>query len=105
MSDKRKEAPTTEGYESAVVKRKRQAADGVNGPSRALTIGSTGSQQKAVIKTVPRTSALRAPIMELSGHTGEIYACRFDGSGHHIASASFDRTIRKFLWLRRIANV
>lgn len=45
---------------------------------------------------VTRTSGLKAPIMELTGHTGEVFATRFDPSGQHIASASMDRSI--MLW-------
>lgn len=42
---------------------------------------------------MPRTSALKAPLMELSGHTGEIFAAKFDPTGNLIASGSMDRTI------------
>lgn len=45
---------------------------------------------------ITRTSGLQAPIMELTGHSGEVYATRFDPSGAHIASGSMDRTI--MLW-------
>ena len=97
MADKRKEPPTPANG-AAIVKRQRQTADGANGTgSTALTIGGGGApQQRAVIQAVKRTSALRAPIMELSGHAGEVFAVRFDPTGHHIASGSFDRTI--LLW-------
>lgn len=91
MTDKRKDPPSSAGN-GVLVKRQRQAqTDG----SRALTIGAPGQQQKAVIQAVKRTSALRAPIMELTGHAGEVFACRFDSTGNHIASGSFDRTIRE----------
>lgn len=97
MADKRKEPPTSAGN-AAIVKRQRHTADGTNGSSSALTIGAGGQQRGAVIQAVKRTSALRAPIMELSGHAGEVFACRFDSTGHHIASGSFDRSIRKILY-------
>ena len=97
MADKRKEPPTSAGN-AAIVKRQRQKADGTNGSSRALTVGAGGQQRGAVIQAVKRTSALRAPIMELSGHAGEVFACRFDSTGHHIASGSFDRSIRKIFY-------
>lgn len=45
---------------------------------------------------VTRTSGLQAPIMELTGHSGEVFATRFDPSGAHIASGSMDRSI--MLW-------
>ena len=95
MADKRKEPPISAGDTGAVVKRQRQTTDRTNGSSTALTIGS-GQQRGAVIQAVSRTSALRAPIMELTGHGGEVFACRFDETGNHIASGSFDRTIRTF---------
>jgi hypothetical protein len=103
MTDKRKEPPTSAGN-STIAKRQRHTADGTNGSSSALTIGAGGQQQRgAVIQAVKRTSALRAPIMELSGHAGEVFACRFDGTGHHIASGSFDRSIRKiFLFWKKL---
>ena len=42
---------------------------------------------------IPRTSGLQAPILELTGHAGEVYAVRFDRNGQHIASGSKDRSI------------
>jgi hypothetical protein len=96
MADKRKEPPTSAGNGGAIAKRQRQTVDGTNGSSNALAIAAGGGQQRGVvIQAVKRTSALRAPIMELTGHTGEVFACRFDTSGNHIASGSFDRSIRK----------
>jgi Prp8 binding protein len=96
MTDKRKEPPTAPNG-AAIVKRQRQSADGTNGTSTAVTIGGGSTpQQRAVVQAVKRTSALRAPIMELSGHMGEVFAVRFDTTGHHIASGSFDRSI--LLW-------
>jgi Prp8 binding protein len=87
MADKRKEPPAPAAANAALVKRQRQ--------NDSATNGSTGgaAARGAVIQAVKRTSALRAPIMELSGHNGEIFAVRFDPSGHHIASGAFDRTI------------
>lgn len=60
---------------------------------------------------MPRTSGLQAPIMELAGkwphfehwrkkpliqigHSGEVFATRFDPTGQIIASGSMDRSIR-----------
>src|SRR5947207_730192 len=96
MADKRKEPPTSAGNWLTVTKKQRQTVDGANGLSNALTVGAAGQPQRgAIIQAVKRTSELRAPIMELSGHTGEVFACRFDSTGHHIASGSFDRSICK----------
>jgi len=96
MAEKRKGPPASAAANDALVKRQRQHDGTTNGSNHALQLGSTGRAPRgAVIQAVKRTSALRAPIMELSGHNGEIFAVRFDPSGHHIASGAFDRTIRK----------
>jgi Prp8 binding protein len=96
MADKRKEPPTPTPANASLVKRQRQNDGTAASASNALQLGSAGGAGRgAVIQAVKRTSALRAPIMELSGHNGEVFAVRFDPSGHHIASGAFDRTIRK----------
>lgn len=46
-----------------------------------------------VFSQSPRTSGLQAPVMELSGHTGEIFSAKFDLTGNLIASGSMDRSI------------
>ncbi|GBB84430.1 hypothetical protein RclHR1_01100022 [Rhizophagus clarus] len=68
---------------------RRQAPD----QSNALTIADSSG---ALIQTIKRTSGLQAPIMLLLGHQGEIFTVRFNPTGEHIASGSFDRTI--LLW-------
>ncbi|KAJ1743027.1 hypothetical protein LPJ79_002281 [Coemansia sp. RSA 1821] len=51
----------------------------------------------AIVQAGPkRTSGLQAPIMHLTGHTGEITTCRFSDNGEHIASGSADKQV--FLW-------
>ena len=45
---------------------------------------------------MPRTSGLQAPVMELTGHSGEVFCARFDPNGNYIASGSMDRTICMF---------
>ncbi|OZJ03584.1 hypothetical protein BZG36_03029 [Bifiguratus adelaidae] len=67
--------------------------------SQAITLSSSSGDSKAVstvVGRIKRTSALQAPIMLLQGHEGEVFSTKFDPSGQHIASASFDRTI--LLW-------
>ncbi|KAK3489975.1 WD40-repeat-containing domain protein [Neurospora crassa] len=66
------------------------------GSSRALTRTSATGSSGDLIQTAPRTSSLQAPVMELSGHSGEIFAAKFDPTGNLIASGSMDRTI--MLW-------
>ncbi|KAH9842128.1 Pre-mRNA-splicing factor cwf17 [Teratosphaeria destructans] len=76
---------------SQLVKRQKSDAEisgsqlaKINGGSSALVQGSYGS------------ASLQAPVMELAGHSGEVFAARFDPSGQHIASGSMDRDI--LLW-------
>ena len=44
----------------------------------------------------PRSSNMEAPIMLLTGHSGEIYTAKFHPRGNLLASAGFERQI--FLW-------
>ncbi len=59
----------------------------------ATTSGSNG----ALIQSQPRTSGLKAPVMELSGHSGEVFAAKFNPEGNYIASGSMDRSISRFI--------
>mmetsp|Transcript_50542 Transcript_50542/g.99014 ORF Transcript_50542/g.99014 Transcript_50542/m.99014 type:complete len:375 (+) Transcript_50542:25-1149(+) len=47
-------------------------------------------------KEMPRTSALMAPTMCLSGHEGHIYSAKFSPNGLFVGSCSFDKHI--LLW-------
>ena len=49
-----------------------------------------------ILQGPPRTSSLLAPIMLLTGHEGEIYTAKFSPDGQYVASAGFDRIIRKY---------
>lgn len=51
------------------------------------------SYGKLTCEQTPRTSGLQAPVMELSGHSGEIFSAKFDPSGNLIASGAMDRSI------------
>ncbi|KAF2839468.1 putative U5 snRNP complex subunit [Patellaria atrata CBS 101060] len=74
---------------------KRQKSD-ANLGNRSVAVVNGTAQNGALIQTVSRTSGLQAPVMELIGHTGEVFATRFDPTGQFIASGSMDRTI--MLW-------
>lgn len=51
-------------------------------------------QQVVTLKTLQgRTSGLAAPTMLLTGHGAAVYSLKFDPSGQHVASSSFDRHI------------
>lgn len=51
-------------------------------------------QQVVTLKTLQgRTSGLAAPTMLLTGHGAAVYSLKFDPSGQHVASSSFDRSI------------
>lgn len=40
----------------------------------------------------------RELLSDYLGHSGEVFACRFDPTGQHIASGSMDRSISMFFW-------
>ncbi|KAI9305731.1 WD40-repeat-containing domain protein [Cunninghamella echinulata] len=90
-SEKRKDESSSNG---TVIKRAR----GDTEDSTALiTLSSERSgTSNALVGTIKRTSGLQAPVMQLTGHEGEIYTSKFDTSGQHIASGSYDRQI--LLW-------
>ncbi|KAL9634182.1 MAG: hypothetical protein Q9164_004246 [Protoblastenia rupestris] len=94
MSAAKRAASNSFGNSQLVVKRQKSDANLRNGREVAVTNGSAANG--ALIQTVPRTSGLQAPIMELAGHSREVFACRFDPTGQHIASGSMDRSI--MLW-------
>lgn len=78
----REDSESTESGAVVAVKRGRQ--DG------------TGNTQ-AIVESGPlRTSSLASPIMQLTGHAGEVFSAKFSPDGKSIASVSFDRQI--YLW-------
>eukprot|EP01132_Coremiostelium_polycephalum_P006084 gene6084-7581_t len=52
--------------------------------------------KKEIILGTERTSKLQHPIMQLSGHKGEVFTVKFSPDGKSLASGSFDKEI--FLW-------
>jgi len=40
-----------------------------------------------------RTSSLQAPTVQLLGHEGAVYTCKFSPDGDVLASGSHDRTV------------
>ncbi|KAF1808210.1 WD repeat-containing protein [Eremomyces bilateralis CBS 781.70] len=93
MSSEKRSAPDNFSSHQLV---KRQRSDANLNSSNAIAVVNGTAQNGALIQSVPRTSGLQAPVMELSGHSGEVYACRFDPTGNYIASGSMDRNI--LLW-------
>ncbi|KAJ9210521.1 hypothetical protein DTO166G4_7906 [Paecilomyces variotii] len=85
--------PAQEGFGSTTQLVKRQKPETTNTSSAVVT---SSSQNGTLVQAVPRTSGLDAPIMELTGHSGEVFAVRFDPTAQHIASGSMDRSI--MLW-------
>ncbi|KAI9682175.1 MAG: hypothetical protein M1817_000229 [Caeruleum heppii] len=94
MSAEKRPASDAFGSSQMVVKRQKSDANLSNGKAIAVVNGSAANG--ALIQAIPRTSGLQAPIMELTGHSGEVFATRFDPTGQHIASGSMDRSI--LLW-------
>jgi len=55
------------------------------------------SENRVILQDAPaRTSNLEAPIMQLTGHPGDIFSLKFHPNGQYLASSGFDRQI--FLW-------
>ncbi|KAL5119785.1 hypothetical protein ACEQ8H_002391 [Pleosporales sp. CAS-2024a] len=75
---------------------KRAKADANLGSSSAVAVVNGSVQNGALVPAAARNSALQSPVMELTGHSGEVFAARFDPTGHFIASGSMDRSI--LLW-------
>ncbi|KAI9750412.1 MAG: hypothetical protein M1815_001786 [Lichina confinis] len=94
MSAEKRPASDAFGLSQAVVKRQRSEAN--IGANSVVVVVNQTAQNGALIQAIPRTSGLQAPIMELAGHAGEVFATRFDPTGQHIASGSIDRSI--MLW-------
>ncbi|SAM09551.1 hypothetical protein [Absidia glauca] len=91
-TEKRKDTSLPAG---ALVKRAR--GEDNDDSSALITLSSERSGTKnAIVGTIKRTSGLQAPVMQLTGHEGEVYSTKFDPSGQHIASGSYDRRI--LLW-------
>ncbi|KAF2868588.1 WD40-repeat-containing domain protein [Massariosphaeria phaeospora] len=75
---------------------KRAKSDANIGGSSAIAVVNGTAKNGALIQAVQRTSSLQSPTMELTGHTKEVFAARFDPTGQFIASGSGDRNI--LLW-------
>lgn len=86
MASEKRPASDAFGSSQMVVKRPNL---GGTGKEVAVTNGSNG----ALIQAIPRTSGLQAPVMELTGHSAEVFAARFNPEGNYIASGSMDRSI------------
>ncbi|ODQ68255.1 WD40 repeat-like protein [Nadsonia fulvescens var. elongata DSM 6958] len=71
----------------------------LDGDSSAL-ISAQSDATKVLIQSgdyhIPRTSGLKAPILQLSGHEGAVTSCSIDNSGQYIVSGSVDKSIQ--LW-------
>lgn len=65
--------------------------------SRVQDIVPVDQQVVTVKKLSDRTSGLAAPTMLLTGHSAAVYSLKFDPSGQHAASSSFDRSICAYM--------
>lgn len=86
MSAEKRPASDAFGSSQMVVKRPNLAGGRVVGVNGSTT-------NSALITSIPRTSGLQAPVMELTGHSGEVFVARFNPEGNYIASGSMDRSI------------
>ncbi|KAM3443257.1 hypothetical protein MY4824_000560 [Beauveria thailandica] len=89
MSAEKRPAEGEPGASQVLVK--RQNVSNSEGALARLNASSS-----ALVQTAPRTSALQAPVMQLTGHSGEVFTAKFDPTGNLIASGSMDRSI--MLW-------
>ncbi|KAI1814424.1 WD40 repeat-like protein [Poronia punctata] len=90
MSAEKRPAGDDAGAGQLIVKRQKP------GTSTALSKRDGDSSSSALVQSTVRTSNLEAPVMELTGHAGEIFSAKFDPTGNLIASGSMDRSI--LLW-------
>ncbi|KAL4954926.1 WD40-repeat-containing domain protein [Aspergillus filifer] len=93
MSGEKRPAQAAFGSSSQLVVKRKKSDAGLNDGTALV---KSSAQDGALVQAVPRTSGLNAPIMELTGHSGEILCARFDLTAQHIASGSMDRSI--LLW-------
>ncbi|KAK6064990.1 u5 snrnp complex [Seiridium cupressi] len=91
MAEKRPRRPSDDPGAAGQMIVKRQNV----GTTTALA-RRDGPSSGALIQSAPRTSSLDAPVMELTGHSGEVFAAKFDPTGNLVASGSMDRSI--LLW-------
>ncbi|PHH77249.1 hypothetical protein CDD80_779 [Ophiocordyceps camponoti-rufipedis] len=87
MSAEKRPAADDPGSSQMLVKRQNKTSS----EGALARLGASSS----IAQTV-RTSSLKAPVMELTGHSGEIFAAKFDPTGNLIASGGMDRSI--MLW-------
>merc|ERR1711934_740160 len=78
---------STEGMSVAVIKRTRDEDPSTELAKRAKTDDDDAPT---------RTSGLKAPIMQLTGHEAGILSCRFSPTGKYLATGSLDKKL--FLW-------
>jgi Prp8 binding protein len=90
MSAEKRAASDAFGSSQIIVKRPNL------GNGRAVAVARSSAANGALIPSVPRTSGLQAPVMELTGHSGEVFVARFNPEGNYIASGSMDRSISKY---------
>ncbi|KAJ4366360.1 hypothetical protein N0V83_007996 [Neocucurbitaria cava] len=93
MSGEKRPAADSFGSSQLV---KRAKSDANLGGSSAVAVANGAAQNGALIQAISRTGALQNPVMELTGHSREVFAARFDPTGQYIASGSMDRSI--LLW-------
>ena len=89
MSAEKRPASDAFGSSQMVLKRPNL------GNGRAVAVVSGSAANGALITSVLRTSGLQAPVMELTGHSGEVFVAKFNPEGNYIASGSMDRSICK----------
>lgn len=86
MSAEKRPASDAFGSSQVMVKRPNLGAG-----KTVAVVGTAGNS--SLITAVSRSSGLQAPVVELIGHSGEVFTARFNAEGNYIASGSMDRSI------------
>ncbi|EGP88445.1 unnamed protein product [Zymoseptoria tritici ST99CH_1E4] len=92
MSGEKRAASSSFGGSTQMVKRQKSDAD-LNGGALTRTNGGSSA---LIQGSYSNASNLQSPVMQLTGHTAEVFCGRFSPDGAHIASGSMDRSI--LLW-------
>ncbi|KAL7571543.1 hypothetical protein ACA910_020961 [Epithemia clementina (nom. ined.)] len=76
-------------------KKRRRVGEGLGEDGTGGVVPSQQQKQQHQ-QTAIRSSSLRSPTLQLTGHTGSVYALEYSPNGTTLCSASFDKTL--LLW-------
>jgi Prp8 binding protein len=82
--------------EAALTKRGGELVEAGASKRARVDTAEEGTLQALQAGTVPRTSSLDAPTMQLTGHSDAVFSLKFSASGAHLASGGRDHNVQ--LW-------